>query len=489
MVFKEILNVLKLKGNNIAYTINQEKYTYNQLYMFVSNIYNWLLDKNLNKKPVIVYGHKEVYMKASFLACSLAGMPYVPIDESLPRERVESIISQTQSELIIGDFEYNNIYFISKKEINEVMIDDVYTEIEEIYCKSDDICYMIFTSGSTGIPKGVKVTYGNLDSCIKWLKQFACSEENIILNQALFSFDLSVADLYLSLVSNGEHFILDSRVQLDFKLLFENLKSSNATIAVVTPSFIDFLLLDKSFNKDLMPNLKTIIFCGEKLLSSTVKNIYSRFGEEIKIINCYGPTECTFAVTSIEISVEMANNNDIPIGKTKKDVDIYIIDEELNKLDDGDIGEILIVGDSVADGYVNIEQNDNFIMYNNKKAYRTGDLGYLKNDVLYYKCRKDKQLKYKGYRIELDDIENNIYKLDYIEKVVIVCKVAEEEKVQKIIAFVKLKEDILKKSLEIREDLTKILPNYMCPVIKIVKEFPLNQNGKCDKKKLLEEYC
>ena len=238
-----------------------------------------------------------------------------------------------------------------------------------------------------------------------------------------------------------------------------------------------------------MPNLKTIIFCGEKLLSSTVKNIYSRFGQEIKIINCYGPTECTFAVTSIEISVEMANNNDIPIGKTKKDVDIYIIDEELNKLDDGDIGEILIVGDSVADGYVNIEQNDNFIMYNNKKAYRTGDLGYLKNDVLYYKCRKDKQLKYKGYRIELDDIENNIYKLDYIEKVVIVCKVAEEEKVQKIIAFVKLKEDILKKSLEIREDLTKILPNYMCPVIKIVKEFPLNQNGKCDKKKLLEEYC
>lgn len=488
MIFDEILNVLKRKGNNIAYTINQEKYTYDQLYMFVSNIYNWLLDKNLNKKPVIVYGHKEVYMKASFLACSLAGMTYVPIDESLPKERVESIISQTQAELIIGDFEYNNIYSISKKEINKIMNDDVYTEIEEIYLNLDDICYMIFTSGSTGVPKGVKVTYKNLNSCIKWLKHLINVEDKVILNQALFSFDLSVADLYLSLISHSEHFILESGVQTDFKLLFENLKFSNAHIAVITPSFADLLLLDKSFNEELMPNLETIIFCGEKLLPATVQKIYSRF-ENINIINFYGPTECTFAVTSIEISLEMANNNDIPVGKSKRDVEIYIIDEQLNELEEGNIGEILIVGDSVADGYVDCRQNDSFIIYNNENAYRTGDLGYLKNGILYYKCRKDKQLKYKGYRIELDDIENNIYKLEYIEKVVIACKMTEEEKVQKIIAFVKLKDNILKKTLEIRSDLSKRLPSYMCPVIKIVNEFPLNRNGKCDKKKLMEEYC
>lgn len=488
MIFDEILNVLKRKGNNIAYTINQEKYTYDQLYMFVSNIYNWLLDKNLNKKPVIVYGHKEVYMKASFLACSLAGMTYVPIDESLPKERVESIISQTQAELIIGEFEYNNIYSISKKEINKIMNDDVYTEIEEIYLNLDDICYMIFTSGSTGVPKGVKVTYKNLNSCIKWLKHLINVEDKVILNQALFSFDLSVADLYLSLISHSEHFILESGVQTDFKLLFENLKFSNAHIAVITPSFADLLLLDKSFNEELMPNLETIIFCGEKLLPATVQKIYSRF-ENINIINFYGPTECTFAVTSIEISLEMANNNDIPVGKSKRDVEIYIIDEQLNELEEGNIGEILIVGDSVADGYVDCRQNDSFIIYNNENAYRTGDLGYLKNGILYYKCRKDKQLKYKGYRIELDDIENNIYKLEYIEKVVIACKMTEEEKVQKIIAFVKLKDNILKKTLEIRSDLSKILPSYMCPIIKIVKEFPLNRNGKCDKKKLMEEYC
>lgn len=488
MIFDEILNVLKRKGNNIAYTINQEKYTYDQLYMFVSNIYNWLLDKNLNKKPVIVYGHKEVYMKASFLACSLAGMTYVPIDESLPKERVESIISQTQAELIIGDFEYNNIYSISKKEINKIMNDDVYTEIEEIYLNLDDICYMIFTSGSTGVPKGVKVTYKNLNSCIKWLKHLINVDDKVILNQALFSFDLSVADLYLSLISNSEHFILESGVQTDFKLLFENLKFSNAHIAVITPSFADLLLLDKSFNEELMPNLETIIFCGEKLLPATVQKIYSRF-ENINIINFYGPTECTFAVTSIEISLEMANNNDIPVGKSKRDVEIYIIDEQLNELEEGNIGEILIVGDSVADGYVDCRQNDSFIIYNNENAYRTGDLGYLKNGILYYKCRKDKQLKYKGYRIELDDIENNIYKLEYIEKVVIACKMTEEEKVQKIIAFVKLKDNILKKTLEIRSDLSKRLPSYMCPIIKIVNEFPLNRNGKCDKKKLMEEYC
>ena len=100
-----------------------------------------------------------------------------------------------------------------------------------------------------------------------------------------------------------------------------------------------------------MPNLETILFCGEKLLKTTVDKLYSRF-DNIKIINCYGPTECTFAVTSYDIENCINNEEDIPVGIPKEDVDIYIVDENNNQIKDSKIGEILITGESVAAGYL-----------------------------------------------------------------------------------------------------------------------------------------
>lgn len=480
MILDDILKILKEKSDNKAYTINNESYTYTQLYKFVCNIYHFLLKENKQKKPVIVYGHKEIYMKATFIACSFAGMTYVPIDENMPKERVEQIIKQVEPELIIGKN-------ISKQKINEIMNQENYKEIEEIYLKPENIYYIIFTSGSTGIPKGVKVTYKNVNSCINWLKDITKIKKGVVLNQANFSFDLSVADLYLSLISGSEHFIINEISGLDFNKIFEQLKISKANIMVATPSFVDLLLLDKSFGKELMPNLQTILFCGEKLLKSTVNKLYSRF-DNVQIINSYGPTECTFAVTSIEINKEMLNSENIPVGIPKKDVEIYIVDENINELKEEEIGEILIVGESVADGYIGKLSKNSFINYNGKKAYLTGDLGYMKNGILYCKGRKDNQIKFKGYRIELTDIEKNLQDLDYIDNAVAVANTNKEGKVLNIISFVILRENITETELEIKKDLQKKIPEYMCPKIKIIKEFPLNANGKCDKKRLLEEF-
>ena len=481
MILDDILKILKNKSDDKAYTVNGKSYTYKDMYKYVCNLYDFLLKQNKQRKPVVVYGHKDIYMKVAFLACSFAGMTYVPIDESMPEERVKTIIEQVKPVLAIGRD-------ITKEKINEIMNKKIYKEIDKIYLQPDDIYYIIFTSGSTGIPKGVKVTYKNLDSCIKWLKNITKAKKEIILNQANFSFDLSVADLYLSLISESEHYILENNTNLDFKNVFKQLRNSNATMAVMTPSFADLLLLDKSFCKETMPNLKTILFCGEKLLNSTVKKIKERF-DNIKIINSYGPTECTFAVTSIEITQEIMKETNIPVGIPKKDVSIFIVDEEKNELKDEEIGEIIIAGKSVADGYLgNTKNNNTFINYKGQKAYLTGDLGYIQNGVLYYKARKDKQIKYKGYRIELSDIEKNLQEFEYIEKAVVCAKNNKEGKVLNIIGFVKIKENVNKNEIEIREELKNKIPEYMCPKIKIINEFPINRNGKCDEKKLLEEY-
>ena len=446
----------------------------------------------------MIYGNKEVYMKVCMVASSLAGMTYVPVDISMPEERIKSIVDQVKPGIIVGDLKNYNKN-VSKNEIYDIMENENYNEINQIFIKPEDIYYIIFTSGSTGVPKGVKVTYNNLDSCINWLKELTKIENKVILNQANFSFDLSVADLYLSLITESEHYIIDSE-KLDYKATFKSLEKSNATLAVMTPSYADLLLLDKSFNQELMPSLRKVIFCGEKLQSKTIQKLYERF-DNLQIINSYGPTECTFAVTSYEVPRNADNENsvgkakeisiekpieienDIPVGRAKSDVEIYIVDEILQELSEEKIGEILITGKSVADGYLGNVVNNSFISYKGKNAYLTGDLGYLKNGVLYYKQRRDKQIKYKGYRIELSDIENNLLELKYIEKAVVVAKKSEEGKVKNILAFVKTNEEIGK----IKQDLKKKLPEYMIPKIKIVDQFPLNSNGKCDEKKLLEE--
>ncbi len=478
MILDEILKKLKNSGTHKAYTLGNTSYSYDELYKFVCNLYHFLLSENKEKKPIIVYGQKEIYMKATFLACSFAGITYVPVDKSIPKERADLIIEQVNPYCIIGDFQRRDCKSISTQQVYKIMKKEKFCEICQIYLKKDDVYYIIFTSGSTGAPKGVKITYKNLDSCIKWLKNITKPENEIILNQANFSFDLSVADLYLSLVTGSEHFILDNTTRFDFKNTFEQLKRSNATMAVMTPSFVDLLLLDKKFGEEILPNLKTIIFCGERLLKSTIDKINLQF-ENVKIINCYGPTECTFAVTSIEITDELCKQGNIPVGKCKNDVEIVILDKDRKKLSDGKIGEILVIGESVASGYIGKVKENSFINYNGKRAYLTGDLGYLENGNLYYERRIDKQIKYKGYRIELLDIEKNLYSLNYFEKVKVI-EVEKEDKILKLVAFAKLKSGINKKELEIRKDLSKKIPEYMLPSIKIIEKFPINNNGKTD---------
>lgn len=477
MILDEILKILKKESDQKAYTVNGKSYTYKELYKYVCNIYNFLLEKNPGKKPIIVQGYKEVYMKATFLACSFAGMTYVPIDENMPEDRKKNIARQINPELIIGKD-------ISKDEIEKIMLKENKKDIDKIYMKPQDVYYIIFTSGSTGKPKGVEITYDNLDSCVNWLRDIVKIHNGVILNQANFAFDLSVADLYLSLISESEHYIIDNNSKFDFKEIYDNLEKSQANIMIATPSYLDLLLVDKRFCKTLLPNLNTILFCGEKLEKNTVNKIFERF-ENVEIINCYGPTECTFAVTSVRLD---KNNieDEISIGMPKKDTEIYIVDENLKNVSEGVSGEILIIGKSVGKGYVGNAKSNAFTKLDGKNAYLTGDIGYYRSGKLYCEGRKDNQIKYKGYRIELGDIENNLKKISYIENAVVLTKENKIGKVTNLFAYVILKDNINKNTYEVEKDIKKILPLYMCPKVKIVEAFPLNLNGKCDKRKLME---
>ena len=470
MFYQTILNNLNTLGDKIAYKTENNSITYAQMRGKCAAVCA-LLQHNTNREPVVVYGHKQPYMKCAVLACIFCGIPYIPIDVSFPPERVENIIRDAKPFLILGDYESESCPNIPASELEK---SDSDSPISLAQRDAEDICYMIFTSGSTGAPKGVRVTYANVNSCVSWLEQISGKNYDCILNQAKFSFDLTVADFYLSAVTGATHYALTDEAIKNFSLLFKALSHSEANLAVMTPSFAQLLLTDKSFSRELMPRLQTIIFCGETLKCSTAAALLQRF-EGLRIINCYGPTEATFAVTSIEITPQMCEFPALPVGRAKPGVEIRIEED----------GEIVIIGESVAKGYLPPADNSAFCKVGTRRAYHTGDYGYLQDGILYFGGRRDNQIKLSGFRIELEEIENALLSMSDVANARVLAKRGKNGEVQAIRAFVVPEKSSDKSATDIKGELANKLPAYMLPRIKLMPALPLNANEKCDDKQLM----
>lgn len=408
-------------------------------------------------KTAAVIGNRSAETMAAIIACVLSECAYVPIDISIPKERKEKIIEKSGASIIIDCSE-------EKTEIRK---------IKEPETEKNKNAYIIFTSGSTGEPKGVPVSYENLDNFIQWITKLSPLDEfehASVLNHASFSFDLSTAALYYSLF--GGHTLVQAENTGDYEKLFSEIKENKINIMVATPTFLRICLLNRDFDKENYPDMKCIYFCGETLQKSLVSAIFKRF-PDIRIINAYGPTEAASAVCAIEITGEMLEEEEIlPVGRLDSSA-VEITAEN---------GELVLKGKSVSEGYLSGEKGG-FYKENGKNCFRTGDIGFVENGKIYCRGRLDSQIKYKGYRIELSDIEANISALPGTKNCAVVAKRNPEGEVRLIKAFVsgKISED------EIRKELSKKLPEYMIPKsIEKIDFLPLNKNGKTDRKELMK---
>ena len=460
--------IVEKNPNKIAYKVNNECITYKDLWERSCH-YAQLL-KRQGTSPVIIHGHKNISVVISILSCVIADRPYVPIDSSTPLYRVKQIIEMTSSSLVLTE---NNI------KIDGIDISDLdglnkyeYLDIKE---QNNEIVYIIFTSGSTGIPKGVPISKTNLNNFIAWISSLKplCDYKDInVFNQASFSFDLSVADLYYSLCNGHTLIAFDSDIQNGYNKIFDLMSEIN--IAVMTPTFMKLCLLNEYFNEKEYPNFKCVYFCGERLEIKTVQKLFSAF-PNLKIINAYGPTEATSAVSAVLITKEMADELILlPVGEIKTfATDIEIIDDE-----------IILKGRSVFGGYLSNETGG-YYNENNINCFRTGDIGYIEDGKLYCKGRKDRQVKYKGYRIELNDIEYNINLINGVEDCAVVAKYNDDSVVKSIVAFVVAEDGIDINYIKL--ELEKYLPRYMTPkTIRLNEKLPINQNGKIDRRALSE---
>lgn len=486
----------------VVYNYLGETHTYAQLKHASDAIAQALDDLQLPAgAPVMIFGGQQFAMMASFLGAVKAGHAYIPVDTHSPNDRLTMIneIANPAAVIAIDDLPLTigEQPVIEGKEL-AALLDSTTVAYKLTHpVAGDDNYYIIFTSGTTGKPKGVQISHANLLSYVNWMlsDDFKLGEQPVTLAQPPYSFDLSVMDWAPTLALGGTLTALPKKITDDFKQLFEVLPTMNLNVFVSTPSFADICLLEPTFDEAHLPDLSHFLFCGEELTVSTAKNLRERF-PHARIFNTYGPTEATVAVTGVEITDALIEKGRLPIGYTKSDTDIKVVDEDGNVLPAGQSGEIIISGPSVSKGYLNNPEKTAaaFFTEDGKAAYHSGDLGSLDADgMLHYLGRIDFQIKLHGYRIELEEVNHYLDANQWIKQAVAVPKYDANHKVNQMWAYVvpvatdEFAND-LQRTTAIKQELKDVMMDYMVPNRFVYQEsLPLTANGKVDIKSIIAE--
>ena len=442
--------------------------------------------------PVIIYGHKESLFIIAITALISKDIFYIPIDTTIPTERIRKIREISGSEVLIN-CTGKSIDILFSVEITDYTAYHIFQIPEyRTYTNGDDpIRYTIFTSGSTGEPKGVQISRSALYDFATWMKEdFGFTDGDVFINQAPFSFDLSVFEItcFLHL---GSTIVLNTNENCKNPETFiERQSRYNGSVLVSTPSFVYVYLREPAFAPSKLPSLKAFLFCGEILPNKTAGRLLDKFNE-VRVLNTYGPTEATVATTLIEITKEICNMYpSLPVGFSKPRSGLQILNDSCNEKEPG---EIIIYGNNVSVGYLNNPElnREKFFVHNGKRAYCTGDVGYIFDRMLFFNGRNDEQVKLHGYRIELDEINNHLRRIPFVDDALTV-PLKKDEEVKRLISFVILKHQMnppQNLSSEVLNRLSQTLPYYMLPSeIVSINEFPYNANHKIDRSKLIETY-
>jgi D-alanine--poly(phosphoribitol) ligase subunit 1 len=432
-----------------------------------------------DRRPIAVLGHREPEMLIAFLGAVKSGRPYVPLDTALPQQRIDKILATSHTALVLTP---QNVLQFCGLEVPG----------PGRSVQGDEPFYILFTSGSTGEPKGVIITLACLEHFIAWMlaEQRFTQIGEVFLNQAPFSFDLSVMDLYCSLATGGTLFSITRDRIANPKELYRALASSGVTTWVSTPSFAQMCLVEDKFSEAMLPRVRRFLFCGETLTPHTADHLLHRF-PRAEVWNTYGPTEATVATTSIRIDAAVLEQySPLPVGRAMPGSEVFIVNGNLKLLPANQRGEIIIAGPNVSPGYLARPDlsADAFFQHHGQCAYRTGDFGRFRDNLLFFEGRMDEQIKLSGYRIELGDVEENLRALATVRDAIVI-PIIKDGTPQSLAAFVLLaaRDDASHFNLshELRKQLSERLPTYMLPRKFIFLDaFPMTPNGKVDRASL-----
>lgn len=484
---------VKRVPDKIAVTFGNEELTYRELNERANQLARKIRKMGGGANDyVAILSKKSIDMVTGIYAIIKAGCAYVPIDPSFPDDRIKYILKDCKPKIVLLrdkeiDFEINMPMI---KLCQETYQGDS-SNLEKLNTPDDSV-YVIYTSGTTGSPKGVANTHKGLINRIDWMqKEYPLNEDDVLLQKTTFIFDVSVWEFLWWGFVGAKLVILKQDGEKEPYEICEAVMNYQISVIHFVPSMFHVFLLYLQGNKKSIEALKSVkyFFSGGEVLNLESLHqfnelIRSRY-PDIKLINCYGPSEASIDVTYFECD---ENCKIIPIGKPIANTQIYILNNT-GLCGVLMLGELCIAGTGLAKGYVNQPDltNEKFVNnpYGSGKLYHSGDLArWLPDGMIEYRGRMDDQVKIRGYRIELDEIENVIRKIEEIQDCAVVVKKDKNED-QHICAYL-----ISKNQLSIgriKEILKSKLTEYMIPsFITQIDKIPLKQNGKLDTKMLPE---
>ena len=470
LLHKRFEEQVKANPDNIALVAEDATFTADELNQKANKIANSLIKKGVKPKSnVLVMLHRNSDLIASILGILKAGCTYIPIDLEYPKDRINYIYENSQADYIISDEDKENSLNIKE------LLKEENTENPDVEITPDDLAYMIYTSGSTGNPKGVMISHENICNEVQNPK----SQYKSLLCITTISFDVAMDDIFTAL-ANGIKLIFANDIQIkNIPKLTELINEHDPEVADFTPSRMASHLEVEEFCKAI--SCLKCLFLGGEQFSTKVYEDFRKYSNAI-VYNSYGPTETTITSNNKEVT----DINDITVGFPLDNyiTDVRDIDGKL--VPNGVMGELYIGGTGVGKGYYNMPEKTEevFLTINDIPYYRSGDYAIeLPNGEIDIKGRIDNQIKLRGLRIEIGEIETNISQYPSIKQAVVVIK--EINNNDHLCAYYTADEKI--DINDLKEYLKDKLTRYMVPTVFMqLDEMPQTPNGKTDLKKLPE---
>lgn len=489
----------KKHPDKLAFSDGQDSLTYGELLELSRRIGTFLGKRTGPRQPIPVMTEKNVFALGAFMGVVTAGCFYIYLDSSQPAKRLNRILESLQADFIISDRESRgaagDLSFSGEildlealKALSGQSVDGKLLAKIRAQAADTDPLYGIFTSGSTGIPKGVVVGHRSvIDFIGHFTEMFHITAKDVIGNQAPFDFDVSVKDIYSALKTGATVEIIPRRLFSIPTGLLDYLCDKRITTAIWAVSALCIVTTLKGFSYRVPKDLNKVLFSGEVMPVKHLRE-WRRNLPDAMFVNLYGPTEITCNCAYYVVDREFEPGSVIPMGVPFPNEKVFLLDEKDQLITrSGEEGELCVAGTALALGYYrNPEKTEASFVQNPLNQdypeiiYRTGDMAcYGEDGLLYFRARKDFQIKHMGHRIELGEIEAALETVDGVTRAV--CIFLEEK--NKIAAYY----EGTANQRTIAAGLSHLLPSYMFPNrYRNVERIPLTKNGKIDRAALRE---
>ncbi|MER9724008.1 MULTISPECIES: AMP-binding protein [unclassified Mesorhizobium] len=476
--------------------------SYAELYRRAANLRHDLASGPLagpERPPVLIWGHKDHRYMIAYWACLTGGWALVPVEPETPVERVRQIASACGAgALLIADTDTRieaqiadlvSVVHIGCEDDCTGLAFDTACRAPNAGINPHDVAYIMFSSGTLGQPKGIQVSYANLIDFIDWL--------DVLLPEAAmwqgvsgnirYCFDVSLFEIWTAWLHLLPVTALDHADLANSSGLIQRVAADRVSLWVSTPSIIRLFLKNPRFTGEALPDCRTFLFCGEPLTKMIVRQLFERF-PGCRVVNTYGPTECTVAVTGVDITeAHLTDTHELPIGYARPGTVLEHFAQAEAGAEDGSeplAGEIYIRGLSVGNGYINLPEKQ-ATAFPKPGLYRTGDWGYRAKDGLwYFKGRIDRETKIQGVRVDLDDVEKHVRSLEGVDDAV-VSVYSLDGQPRALNAFV-LGPRGAADLRALAERLATELPSYLVPRFWYANfKVKLNNNSKLDRKEVI----